>query len=295
MLSEAMLSLVVAVCSTLPLPAFPQPSVPDMNLGTMHDVSIPTSFEQSQDAEPSADDHPEIPDDYRYAVQPNGDIPKAWTQKKRIVDDTHIDAWNQGNVDGHPASDAWFEAEPEYVADMLRRAISYDSDTDWFATVDTDLCRATFFHRENGQWVAKCGWNSYQGVHRPWQDSNYDGAESETKRNWKGPRSRSFKGAWKISGRWPDGGGVSEWATSIVACEHEKGAIGQDNCQRFEVGYGDAKNTPLEKRFKTHGCTGLDYENAVWICETIPNSTTVIVFDKVNPWPSWFQGDRSES
>lgn len=241
------------------------------------------------------DGAPDFPDENGRHIEVRDDIDKASSQHGTPVGELYVNAWNQGDIDGHPESDSWFHDETDYVDEMLGKVMSYDSDTDWAATVDTDLCRATFFHREYGIWVPKCGWNSYQGIHRPWQSSEYDGLESETKRNWQGPRSRSFKGAWKITGRWKDGGGVSEWATSIVPCNHEQGINGRDNCQRFEVGYGDATNTPLEKRFKTHGCTGLDTPCAKWVCATIPNGTTVIVFDKVNPWPEWFQGDGSES
>lgn len=292
----------LVLCSMTCLMVAPSPDFQSLEMPVMRDVSE----ELVMGYEPAAtDDSPEAtgePDDEgsgaKYdvtATETNDAVEKAWTQERKAVDDTHIDAWNQGNTEGFPEPESWFYDEPEYVGRMLGKAVSYDSDTDWAATVDTDLCRATFFHREGGSWVPKCGWNTYQGIHRPWQDADWDGMESETKRNWPGPRSRSFKGAWKVSGRWKDGGGVSEWATSIVPCDHELGAVGKDNCQRFEVGYGDAANTPLEQRYKTHGCTGLDTPCAIWVCETIPNSTTVIVFDHVNPWPGWFEGDGSPS
>lgn len=269
----------------------------DCEMSVMRDVTAPVEFSDVALPQGGADGNEGSGADPSPVteVQGNDAIPKAWTQERKGVDEAHIDAWNKGNVDGHPDSEQWFHDEQEYVAEMLGKAMAYDSDTDWVATVDTDLCRVTFFHRDGGTWVPKCGWNTYQGIHRPWQDEEWDGGESETKRNWSGPRSRSFKGAWKISGRWPDGGGVCEWATSIVPCDHELGAVGKDNCQRFETSYGDASGTPLEKRFKTHGCTGLDTPCAKWVCETIPNSTTVVVFDKVNPWPAWFQGDGSPS
>jgi hypothetical protein len=137
MIPEFFSVVIILICA---MALFPNATTTDgqhASLDVMQDVSSPVVIEPVEAEELPADDvtpEPPIVDDNSYAVQPNGDATKAWDQEGRGTDDTHLDAWNQGNVDGHAESDPWFYDEPGYVDEMLRKAISYDSDTDWAVT-----------------------------------------------------------------------------------------------------------------------------------------------------------------
>ena len=190
------------------------------------------------------------------------------------------------------------QGDTSYNDHMKKKLEHYGSSTDYGCLVDCDKCKVTIFKKVNGNWQLEKQFETFQGVNKPWTDYETGGAKFNDKLNWSGPRSRSFKGAWKVVGKWKDSNnlGFDNLAVCYVPSNHEGGASGNDDCQRFEfTGYGDPESTPLEKRYKTLGCCGLSKANAQWIYDNIPVGTTVVVFDKYNPMPAWNAWDAKAS
>lgn len=216
-------------------------------------------------------------------MRPNVDKPIDWDS---ILDGTWTNSAN------------WLGDEPEYISHMKEKMNHYGSNTDYGCMIDCDNCRLTIFHKENGQWKVIAGWNTFQGVNKSWTDYESCGVENSEKHNWSGPRSRSFRGAFEVVGRWPDSNnlGFNNYAVCYVECNHGAGAYGADDCQRFEfTGYGDPDTTDKSLCYKTTGCCGLSEEHATWIYNNIPDGTKVVVFDKYNPMPSGTEAEPSAS
>lgn len=190
-----------------------------------------------------------------------------------------------------PVSDDWFEPDDPYVLGIVRKAEVYDSVNTFFIAVDTDLCRTTIVQWIDDGWKAIAGYNCFCGVNQPWQSYEYGGYRFDNKAAWPGPRSRSFKGAFRIHGRF-DASNGSQFLTCYVESHHVQG---DDDCQRFEyTGYGEPNDHPFDQRFKTMGCAAQSYEVSQWIFENIPDGTTVLVFDECNPRPAWAEDGGSD-
>lgn len=189
------------------------------------------------------------------------------------------------NASSAATSANWAGDEPEYIEHMRKKLEVYDSETNYGCLVDCDNCRLTIFKKVDGKWVLEVAWNAIVGVNAP-------GGSGE-KTDWPGPRSRSFKGAWKVIGKVEQSNAEVNYAVCYVECKH--GAY-TDDCQRFEyTGYGDPDKMDVKDRYCTAGCCGLTMEHELWIYEHIPIGTTVVVFDKYNPMPGWKEGDTQAS
>lgn len=188
-----------------------------------------------------------------------------------------------------PKSSDWVAKEPNYINHMLAKLKKYGSKTEYGCMVDTDLCRLTIFKKNGNSWSLVAGWNSIQGINAHTRADVPD---------WYGPRSRSFKGAWRVIGKWKNAnGGSNNYTTCYVPSKHDQGAYGGDNCQRFEyvAGRPNTDTTPLNKRFLSQGCCVLNQDRAIWVFNNIPVDTTVVVFDKWNPMPNWNAWDNNQS
>ena len=176
-----------------------------------------------------------------------------------------------------------------YIEHMRQKIIYYDSKTKYGCVVDTDKCRVTIFKKVNGKWkLAKdskgyCTWNSIQGV-----KSNILPDCS-----WNGPRSRSFKGVYKIRDKVKNSGGCT-YLSCFICYNHCPHNGTGDLCQRFEASnWGDPDK--VKNRYHSHGCSNLRKDRAKWIYDNIPIGSTVIVFDKYNPMPKWNEWDTAQS
>lgn len=188
-----------------------------------------------------------------------------------------------------PAFDDWYDNDDEYIAAMCEKANKYDSDTEWLATIDTDLCRATWFTKSGGKWKACGGYCTIAGktaikradgsIENAWATGGYSG--------WPGPRACTPHGAFKVlEGRMETANGT-RWNTCHYPAAHlGEGADHDCYCHRQHENYGvDPATLPLANRHQSHGCTRYRNEVAQWVYKNIPAHTTIVVFDQLNPEP----------
>lgn len=194
-------------------------------------------------------------------------------------------------------SSQWAGDEPEYIERMRLKMKHYGSDTDYGCMVDCDNCRLTIFHKNGDDWELVAGWNTFQGSNTPYTSEYQNGGLNEAKLNWSGPRSRSFKGAWKIFRKdvSSDNNGFNNYGSSYVDGGIDP-VTGGSNSQRFELtGYGDPDDREKKYCYITTGCCGLSQEHDLWVYNNVPIGTTVVVFDKWNPMPGWYEWDDDQS
>lgn len=167
-----------------------------------------------------------------------------------------------GDSDQVPSSSSWKD-DFSYIDELLKRANYYGSNTRWCLAVDVDRCRCAVFENSGNEWVLSAAWDTAQG--------RKDGSRSST-----------AKGVWKVKTREAE----TEWGKNIVY-------FGSSSSYQAFASGDSSPNGSAE--YSTRGETRLSDGNAKWVYSNIPNNTTVVVFDSVDPWPQEGQVDNEPS
>lgn len=144
-----------------------------------------------------------------------------------------------------------------YTKARAQEAASYGSDTDWFASVDTTLCRTTVLRRDSaGNWNVVAAFDCGVGL------SEKDLGVSDS------DETHTFKGIYKVDHKNEQLGGL-KWWVCFLPCWTTDGLDDGQGFHNLYLGYPGRQS---------QGCTRLTDTNAKWVYDNLEIGSTVVVW-----------------